>query len=83
VITDHGYQVDEDRRCAATTVKQRPCSMHALVGSPKCALHSGLAKPKRDAAYGSPQALDAFKRGLLRGDQTSANRPVRRSGSTP
>jgi hypothetical protein len=68
---DHGYQVDADRRCTATTKKQRQCSMPALVGSPKCALHSGLAKPKRDFAHGSPQALESFKRTLLQRDQGS------------
>jgi hypothetical protein len=83
LTTDHGYQIDEGKRCSATTKKQRQCSMHALVGSPKCALHSGLARPKRHAAHGSPQALEAYKRGLLRSDQASGSRPARRAGSTP
>jgi hypothetical protein len=76
VNRDHGYQVDEDRRCIATTKKQRQCTMHALIGSPKCALHSGLARPRRDAAHGNPQALEAFKRSLVRGDQASRSRPA-------
>jgi hypothetical protein len=62
MTTDHGYPVDEQRRCSATTKKQRPCSMPALVGLSKCALHSGLARPRRDAHYGDPQALEAYKR---------------------
>jgi len=78
--TDHGYKVDEDKRCTATTKKQKQCSMNALVGSPKCALHSGLARPNRDSGHGNPQALEAFKRSLLRGEQPSRGRPVGRPG---
>ncbi len=62
---DHGYAVDADKRCTATTKKQRQCSLPALVGLSKCALHSGLARPKRDSRHGNPQALDAYRRALV------------------
>ena len=63
-MMDHGYQVNEDKRCAATTQKQRRCSMAAIVGIELCALHAGLARPKGHTAYGSRQALDSYKRKL-------------------
>jgi hypothetical protein len=68
---DHGYAVQADKRCSATTKKQRQCTLPALVGLTKCALHSGLARPKRDPLRGNPQALEAHKRALV---QTPAGR---------
>lgn len=62
---DHGYAVQADKRCAATTKKQRQCTLPALVGLTKCALHSGLARPKRDPMRGNPQVLEAYKRALV------------------
>ena len=73
---DHGYAVDAQRRCSATTKKQRQCTLPALVGSPKCALHAGLARPRRDARYGDPQALEAYKRALVQpASNRGGNRP--------
>jgi hypothetical protein len=62
---DHGYAVQANKRCSATTKKLRQCSLPALVGLTKCALHSGLARPKRDPLRGNAQALEAHKRALV------------------
>lgn len=59
---DHGYEVNEDRRCAARTQKQRQCSLPPLRGIDLCALHAGLARPRGSAGYGDPKALEAYKR---------------------
>ncbi len=61
---DHGYAVDENRRCTAKTQKLKQCSMPALRGIELCALHAGLAKPRTDAAYGDPKALETYRRSL-------------------
>ena len=63
-MTDHGYPVDENKRCRATTKKARPCSMFALAGIELCALHAGLAKAKSAPTYGSASVLEAYKRKL-------------------
>ncbi len=74
---DHGYAVEADKRCSATTKKQRQCSMPALVGLSKCALHAGLARPKRDPKCGDPQALEAYKRALVQtAPGRNAGRPL-------
>jgi hypothetical protein len=73
---DHGYAVDEQKRCSATTKKQKQCTQHALAGLQKCALHAGLAKPRRDSHYGDPQALEAYKRALVQpASARGGNRP--------
>ena len=59
---DHGYPVDDDKRCTATTQKQRRCSQPPVAGIELCALHAGLARPRGSADYGDPRALDAYKR---------------------
>jgi hypothetical protein len=79
--TDHGYQVDDGKRCTAVTKKQKQCEMHALAGLQKCALHSGLARPNHDASQGNPQALEAFKRSLARDDQSPRARIAGRPGA--
>jgi hypothetical protein len=61
---DHGYQVNEDKRCTAKTQKLRQCTLPPLVGIELCALHAGLARPKHDPAYGDPRVLEAYKRSL-------------------
>jgi hypothetical protein len=61
---DHGYQVDEDRRCTARTQKQRQCSLPPIRGIELCALHAGLARAKGSSGYGDPKALDAYKRSV-------------------
>ena len=61
---DHGYEVDETRRCKATTKKERQCTLPALAGIDLCALHAGLAKPRGAVGYGDPQALETYKRAL-------------------
>ncbi|HLG12422.1 MAG TPA: hypothetical protein VI876_11750 [Dehalococcoidia bacterium] len=61
---DHGYAVDETKRCRATTKKERQCTLPALAGIDLCALHAGLAKPNNAVGYGDPQALEAYKRAL-------------------
>ena len=63
---DHGYEVDLDKRCRATTVKVRQCSRPVIVGIDLCALHAGLAKPRGKPGYGDPRALEAYKRGSAR-----------------
>jgi hypothetical protein len=70
---DHGYQVNEDKRCTAKTQKLRQCTLPPLVGIELCALHAGLARPKGAAGYGDPKALDAYKRMLA----AKASRPAR------
>ena len=59
---DHGYEVDADKRCSATTKKVRQCQMPPLRGIKLCALHSGLAKPRLNPRFGDRQALEAFRR---------------------
>jgi hypothetical protein len=66
---DHGYEVDENKRCRATTKKERQCALPALRGIDLCALHSGLARPNGAIGYGSLQALEAYKRALGAGGQ--------------
>jgi hypothetical protein len=61
---DHGYEVDENKRCTATTQKQRQCSLPPLRGIERCALHAGLAKPNGSPEHGDPTALEAYKRSL-------------------
>ncbi len=61
---DHGYEVDENKRCRATTKKERQCTLPALAGIDMCALHSGLAKPNGAVGFGDVQALEAYKRAL-------------------
>jgi hypothetical protein len=70
---DHGYEVDEDRRCIARTQKQRQCSMPPIRGIDLCALHAGLAKARGSAGYGDPKALDAYKRSVA----ARGSRPLR------
>jgi len=70
---DHGYQVDQDKRCTAKTQKLRQCSLPPLRGIDLCALHAGLAKARGSAGYGDPKALDAYKRSLA----AKASRPLR------
>jgi hypothetical protein len=62
---DHGYAVNEDKRCAATSQKARPCANQALTGIDRCALHAGLAKPRGAPGYGDPRALEDYKRRRL------------------
>jgi hypothetical protein len=64
---DHGYNVDPNKRCRATTKKERPCALPALVGIDLCALHSGLAKAKGKPGYGDVSILEAYKRRLAQG----------------
>ena len=70
---DHGYEVNEDKRCTARTQKQRQCTLPPLRGIELCALHAGLAKPKGAAGYGDRKALDLYKRTMA----AKASRPVR------
>jgi len=65
---DHGYAVNEDKRCTAKTQKQRQCTLPPLRGIDLCALHAGLARPRADASYGDPKALDTYKRNLAARD---------------
>ena len=64
-LMDHGFPEDENKRCAKTSQKGRPCSNHALAGIDLCALHSGLARPRGAPGYGDPRALEAYKRGRV------------------
>lgn len=59
---DHGYEVDSDKRCTATTKKDRQCQLPPIRGISLCALHSGLARTRLNPRYGDPKALDAFRR---------------------
>jgi len=59
---DHGYAVDEHKRCTATSQKARPCANQALAGIDRCALHAGLARPNGAPGYGDPRALEEYKR---------------------
>ena len=61
---DHGFEVDLDKRCGATSQKGRPCSLHAIMGIDLCALHSGLARAAGSPGYGDERALVAYKRRL-------------------
>ena len=61
---DHGYEVDENKRCRATTKKERQCTLPALAGIDLCALHSGLARPRGAIGYGDPHALEVYRRAL-------------------
>ncbi|HWC28836.1 MAG TPA: hypothetical protein VG845_02030 [Dehalococcoidia bacterium] len=71
---DHGYEVDENKRCRATTKKERQCTLPALAGIDLCALHAGLARPRGSTGYGDPHALDAYKRAIgVRGQPLRAN----------
>ena len=63
---DHGFKVDENRRCSARTKKERQCARPALASIELCALHSGLAKAKGKPGFGDPRALEAYKRSLVR-----------------
>jgi hypothetical protein len=63
-MMDHGYEVNEDKRCEAMTKKERRCSMPPISGIERCALHAGLARPRGHAAYGDPKALEQYKRKL-------------------
>ncbi|MPZ48061.1 MAG: hypothetical protein GEU75_01905 [Dehalococcoidia bacterium] len=69
---DHGYEVDANKRCRATTKKDRPCALNALAGIDLCALHSGLAKPAGKPGYGDEKALAAYKRRLATGKKAAA-----------
>jgi hypothetical protein len=62
---DHGYEVDENKRCTAITQKQRQCSLPPSRGIERCALHAGLAKPRASAGHGDPKALEAYRRSLV------------------
>jgi hypothetical protein len=78
LMLDHGYDVNEDKRCEATTKKQRRCTLPPISGIDRCALHSGLARPRSDAGYGGRKALDEYKRRLVQAS-TSARpgaRPI-------
>ena len=70
---DHGYEVNEDKRCSAKTQKLRQCTLPPLKGIDRCALHAGLAKPKDAPGYGDPKALDSYKRSLA----AKASQPMR------
>ena len=59
---DHGYEVDTNKRCAATTKKERQCVLPPLLGINLCALHAGLGRAKTKAGFGDLRALEAFKR---------------------
>jgi hypothetical protein len=59
---DHGYEVNEDKRCSAKTQKLRQCALPPLRGIDLCALHSGLARPKGSPSYGDLKALEVYKR---------------------
>jgi hypothetical protein len=61
---DHGFEVDPNKRCRATTKKQRQCSLFAVRGIELCALHAGLARAARKPGYGDTRALEAYKRRL-------------------
>ena len=63
---DHGYEVDLNKRCRATTMKERQCTLPPLVGIELCALHAGLAKARGKPGYGDLRALDAYKRQTAR-----------------
>lgn len=71
---DHGYEIDPNKRCSATTKKDRPCSLNALAGISLCALHAGLARPRGNPEYGSAAAMVAYKKGLIA--PTAPRRPV-------
>jgi hypothetical protein len=63
---DHGYPVDQHKKCVAKTQKERQCSLPALLTIEKCALHAGLARAKRDPLQGSPKLMENYKRNLER-----------------
>ena len=65
-ITDHGYGINENMRCAARTKKEQQCQLPAIAGIILCALHSGLARARRNPEFGDPRALEAFKRAHAR-----------------
>jgi hypothetical protein len=72
---DHGYPVNEEKRCIARTQKQRQCSLPPLLGIEMCALHAGLARPRNSTTYGDPRALETYKRTLAaRSTQTRQGR---------
>jgi hypothetical protein len=48
---DHGYPVDIDRLCVATTKRGRPCQNPPLVGQDRCAYHGGQVA-ERDRRFG-------------------------------
>ncbi len=75
---DHGYNVDPIKRCRATTKKDRPCALYALVGIDLCALHAGLAKAKGKPGYGDVSILDAYKRRLVQGHTAAPLRTAAR-----
>ncbi len=72
-MTDHGFEVDANKRCRAMTKKDRQCVLQALAGIDLCALHSGLARPVGAPDYGDARALAAYKRRIA----ASANAPRR------
>jgi len=74
---DHGYEVDQDKRCTAKTQKQRQCTLPPLRGIELCALHAGLARPRSDSAYGDPKVLDAYRRSLAGRDSRGPRGRVR------
>ena len=59
---DHGFETDENKRCVASTQKQRQCSLPPIRGIDRCALHAGLAKAKDKIGHGDPRALEAYRR---------------------
>jgi hypothetical protein len=61
-VLDHGYPVQEGKRCSATTKKALQCQMTPLVGIELCALHAGLARSRGSRGYGDPKALETFIR---------------------
>jgi hypothetical protein len=61
-MLDHGFEVDSNTRCIARTVKERQCSMQALKGIDRCALHAGLATAKANPGFGDPKVLEAYRR---------------------
>ena len=61
-VLDHGYPVQEGKRCSATTKKAQQCQMPPLAGITLCALHSGLARPRLSRDFGDPKALESFIR---------------------
>lgn len=68
---DHGYEVDNNKRCRATTKKERQCALFAVSGIELCALHAGLARAKGKPGFGDARALEAYKRGRASGQTAS------------
>ncbi|HLF09346.1 MAG TPA: hypothetical protein VI789_08405 [Dehalococcoidia bacterium] len=75
---DHGYPVDNNKRCKSRTKKERQCALQAIAGIDFCALHAGLALARGKPGYGDPKALEAYKRRLVARPVAATARPAGR-----